>query len=75
VCRAVFDAAVTLRPWFDRLVAEVPGVSLFDAHTHVGQNDPDGFKQTTDELLEGEGTVLFGTATVELDFAAHVEKV
>jgi uncharacterized protein len=53
----VFDAAVTLRPWFDRLVAEVPGVSLFDAHTHVGQNDPDGFKQTTDELLEGLAAV------------------
>ena len=26
-------------------------LALFDAHTHVGANDPDGFKQTTDELL------------------------
>jgi uncharacterized protein len=48
----VFDADATLRPWWDRLVEEVPDMSLFDAHTHVGQNDPDGFKQTPEELLE-----------------------
>jgi hypothetical protein len=29
----------------------VPGVELFDAHTHLGQNDPDGMKQSADELL------------------------
>jgi hypothetical protein len=50
--RAVFDADAILRPWFDRLVEDLPGVSLLDAHTHVGQNDPDGFKQTPEELLE-----------------------
>src|SRR6478735_5980271 len=50
--RAVFDADAILRPWFDRLVEDLPGVALFDAHTHVGQNDPDGFKQTPEELLE-----------------------
>ena len=32
---------------------QVPGVELFDAHTHVGQNDPDGMKQTPEQLLEG----------------------
>jgi predicted TIM-barrel fold metal-dependent hydrolase len=47
----VFDADVLLRPWFDRLADDVPGLALFDAHTHVGANDPDGFRQTTDELL------------------------
>ena len=26
-------------------------VDFFDAHTHVGSNDPDGFKQTPEELL------------------------
>ena len=30
----------------------VPGVRLFDAHTHLGQNDPDGMKQTPAELLQ-----------------------
>ena len=25
---------------------------MFDAHTHLGQNDPDGMKQTPDELLD-----------------------
>ena len=36
---------------------DLPGVSLFDAHTHVGQNDPDGFKQTPEELLEALAVV------------------
>ena len=53
----MFDADAILRPWFDRLVEDLPGVSLFDAHTHVGQNDPDGFKQTPEELLEALATV------------------
>ena len=57
VCRRVFDADAILRPWFDRLAEDVPGLSLFDAHTHVGQNDPDGFKQTPEELLEALAVV------------------
>src|SRR3954462_10931592 len=48
----MFDADAILKPWFDRLRDDLPGVSLFDANTHVGQNDPDGFKQTPEELLE-----------------------
>src|SRR5207302_7046507 len=28
----------------------VPDLELFDAHTHLGQNDPDGMKQTGEEL-------------------------
>ena len=55
--RAVFDIDAILRPWFDRLVEDLPGVTLFDAHTHVGQNDPDGFKQTPEELLEALAVV------------------
>jgi predicted TIM-barrel fold metal-dependent hydrolase len=42
----------------DAARALVPGLELFDAHTHLGQNDPDGFKQTPDELtriLRGAG--------------------
>jgi hypothetical protein len=32
-------------------LALLPDVELFDAHTHIGFNDPDGFKQTREELL------------------------
>lgn len=40
-----------LRPWTEVLLEHVPGLELFDAHTHVGQNDPDGMKQTPAELV------------------------
>jgi len=33
------------------MLAQVPGAELFDAHTHLGQNDPDGMSQTPEELL------------------------
>lgn len=32
---------------------QIPGLELFDAHTHLGRNDPDGFKQTPAELESG----------------------
>ena len=35
-----------LRPWAEVVLDQVPGLELFDAHTHLGQNDPDGMKQT-----------------------------
>ena len=41
-----------LRPWTEVVLEQVPGLELFDAHTHVGQNDPDGMKQTPGELIE-----------------------
>ena len=41
-----------LRPWLDRLRGDVGGLELFDAHTHIGRNDPDGFKQTPEQLIE-----------------------
>ena len=44
----VSDAA--LLPWLDRLRSEVPGLELIDAHTHLGFNDPDGYRCTPDEL-------------------------
>jgi uncharacterized protein len=49
----VFDVDGIVRPWFDRLAEGVPGLELYDAHTHVGANDPDGFRQTPEELLAG----------------------
>ena len=41
-----------LAPWFGRLRADLPGLELVDVHTHLGRNDPDGFKQEPAELLE-----------------------
>lgn len=40
-----------LMPLSEQTLALLPPVTLFDAHTHIGVNDPDGFKCTTDELL------------------------
>lgn len=42
-----------LRPWLEAALSLVPGARLFDAHTHTGGNDPDGFKATADELIAG----------------------
>jgi uncharacterized protein len=41
----------TLRPWADVIFEQIPDLELFDAHTHLGQNDPDGMKQTPEELV------------------------
>jgi predicted TIM-barrel fold metal-dependent hydrolase len=40
-----------LTPWSQQTIGLLPPVTLFDAHTHIGVNDPDGFKCTADELL------------------------
>jgi uncharacterized protein len=42
----------TLAPWTAIVTDQVPGLRLFDAHTHVGYNDPDGMRQSPDELTE-----------------------
>ena len=39
-----------LRPWHEVLVAQSLEGELFDAHTHTGSNDPDGFSCTAQEL-------------------------
>jgi predicted TIM-barrel fold metal-dependent hydrolase len=49
-----------IAPWAAQARDAVPGVRLFDAHTHLGQNDPDGMKQTPAELLQ----VLSGAEAV-----------
>jgi predicted TIM-barrel fold metal-dependent hydrolase len=41
-----------LRPWFEQALGLVPGVEIYDAHMHVGQNDPDGFKANTGQILD-----------------------
>lgn len=44
------------------------GAPWFDAHTHIGQNDPDGRKATAEEILEGLDRAGHGRALV---FALH----
>ena len=39
-----------IQPWLAALRSRVPDLELLDAHTHIGQNDPDGFKCTLAEL-------------------------
>ena len=46
------DIDVINRPFWEHLVARHGPLDLFDVHTHIGQNDPDGFKQTPDELMQ-----------------------
>jgi predicted TIM-barrel fold metal-dependent hydrolase len=45
------DLAAAFTPWADVVRDQVPDLELFDAHTHLGQNDPDGMKQQPEELL------------------------
>jgi predicted TIM-barrel fold metal-dependent hydrolase len=40
-----------LRPWFAHAIAQVPGVGVYDAHMHIGENDPDGFKAKTEDIV------------------------
>ncbi len=49
---AAMDIDSVIAPWGAQLDELVPGVELFDAHTHLGTNDPDGMSQSPDELLE-----------------------
>jgi hypothetical protein len=38
-------------PWLARLREEVPGIEPLDAHTHIGSNDPDGYRCSREELV------------------------
>jgi predicted TIM-barrel fold metal-dependent hydrolase len=48
---------VTMRPWLERIVQDTGPLELFDAHTHIGSNDPDGYRQTPEQLLDALGQV------------------
>ena len=47
----MFDADAILRPWWDRFRADHGDLDLFDAHTHIGAADPDGARQSPEQLL------------------------
>jgi uncharacterized protein len=46
-----------LRPWHDSLVSALPRIDSFDAHTHTGSNDPDGYRCSPEQLLDGLGEI------------------
>ena len=46
----MYDDALTL-PYLARVREELPGLRLFDAHTHIGSHDPDGFSCSPEELI------------------------
>src|SRR5215210_5913245 len=38
-------------PWFELLQDEVGALEPLDAHTHIGANDPDGYRCTREQLV------------------------
>jgi predicted TIM-barrel fold metal-dependent hydrolase len=46
------DIGSLLKPWNEIVLEQVPGIELLDAHTHLGQNDPDGMSQTPEQLVK-----------------------
>lgn len=52
-----------LRPWFAQAIERFPGLAIFDAHNHVGENDPSGFTATLEEL-EGSLAMTGGRSVV-----------
>jgi predicted TIM-barrel fold metal-dependent hydrolase len=46
-----------LRPWHDALASSLPPIESFDAHTHTGSNDPDGFRCSAEQLLDALGEI------------------
>jgi uncharacterized protein len=47
----MIDVDTLMRPWWESLQAQIGPFDLYDAHTHIGADDPDGVKQSADELL------------------------
>ena len=41
-----------MRPWLDRILQDTGPLALYDAHTHLGRNDPDGFTQEPEQLVD-----------------------
>jgi hypothetical protein len=52
-----------MRPYLERTLEELPGIELLDVHTHIGENDPDGFA-CSPEVLRGALERLPGRAVV-----------
>jgi uncharacterized protein len=37
-------------PWLERLRQDIPDLAPLDAHTHIGSNDPDGYRCSREQL-------------------------
>lgn len=59
-------ADVLLEPWFSCLSERLPGLRVFDCHTHLG-SDPDGSRQAADELCRALDVV--GARAVAFPFS------
>jgi hypothetical protein len=80
-----------LAPWYEALLDVLPPLRPFDAHTHVGANDPDGFRLDRERLLkaleplaghavvfpanEPDGDYAAANATVLADAAASAGRL
>ena len=62
------DLGPLLTPWTEIVLEQVPGIELFDVHTHLGQNDPDGMSQTPEQLI---GLLEMVNARGAFVFAMH----
>ena len=64
-----------LLPWFGGLMERLPGVRLVDAHTHLGGNDPDGWRCTPSERFDlrhpGVASVFAAAAEHRLPVIIH----
>ena len=49
----MLDVDGILSPWWDRLQTEYGELDLYDAHTHVGANDPDGVQADARGAADG----------------------
>lgn len=47
------EVGSVLRAFNEIVQEQIPDLELFDVHTHLGHNDPDGMHQSVDELLAG----------------------
>jgi len=50
------NADALLAPWYEQTMALLGPLEFFDAHTHIGVNDPDTFKCTAEQLLAALAT-------------------
>src|SRR5947209_5781073 len=65
------SAVEMIKPWSEVVLDQVPGIALFDVHTHLGRKDPDGMHQRREEPLaglihSGRGIPALGLDAVEL---------
>ena len=70
-----------LAAWHDAAAAQLPpSTTVWDAHTHTGAADPDGFTNTPEALLEaldraGHAGAVFTTSADPLGYRLHNDRI